>query len=285
MNGFAAACRSVRRVAPPAAVALALALAAAALSAGVSADDLCTVAAPCVGAAPCAAAAPCALASPDAAAPALEALGGGGRAALPRTRVPLPMGTVAWSTAMDRHDLIVGAIDPDHDDSYDYRLPYGDTVSYPVIQGYGARLSHRGVEQYTVDFGMPVGTPVHAARDGVVVLAEDSHDLGCWREECGRLANFIVLLHSDGTTGEYFHLQRGSVQVRLGQHVERGQLLALSGNTGYTTAPHLHFGVYRTERDGRTQSLAVRFLTRGGSVTEPRTGARYLNWPEPHAPN
>jgi len=205
----------------------------------------------------------------------LEGLGGGGRAA--RAHGPSADGALAWSTAMDRHDLIVGAIDPDHDDGYEYRLPYGDTVSFPVIQGYRARLSHRGAEQYTVDFGMPVGTPVHAARDGVVALAEDAHDVGCWREECGRLANFIVLLHPDGTTGEYFHLQHGSVQVRLGQHVQRGELLAFSGNTGYTTAPHLHFGVYRTERDGQTQSLAIRFVTRGGMIREPREGARYLN--------
>jgi murein DD-endopeptidase MepM/ murein hydrolase activator NlpD len=204
----------------------------------------------------------------------LDALGGGSRA---RSHGPPPAGTLTWSSPMDRHDLIVGAIDPDHDDGYQYRLPYGDTVSYPVIQGYGARLSHRGVEQYTVDFGMAVGTPVHAARDGVVALAEDSHDAGCWREECGRLANFVVLLHADGTTGEYFHLERGSVQVRIGDRVERGALLAFSGNTGYTTAPHLHFGVYRTGGDGETQSLAVRFVTRNGTIREPRTGARYLN--------
>jgi murein DD-endopeptidase MepM/ murein hydrolase activator NlpD len=208
-----------------------------------------------------------------------DTLEGGGRAALARPHGPAPTGGLAWSTSMDRHELIVGAIDPDHDDGYEYRLPYGDKVSYAVIQGYDARLSHRGAEQYTVDFGMPVGTPVHAARDGVVALAEDSHDVGCWREECGRLANFVVLLHADGTTGEYFHLQRGSVQVRLGQRVGRGDLLAFSGNTGYTTAPHLHFGVYRTKRDGQTQSLAIRFATRSGTILEPRPGARYLNVP------
>jgi murein DD-endopeptidase MepM/ murein hydrolase activator NlpD len=207
-----------------------------------------------------------------------DARAGGGRAAAPAG--PLPVGAHAWSTAMERHDLAVGAIDPDHDDGYEYRLPYGDAESHPVIQAYGSRLSHRGTEHYTVDFGMPVGTPVHAARDGVVALAEDSHDVGCWREECGRLANFIVLLHADGTTGEYFHLRRGSVQVRLGERVERGELLAFSGNTGYTTAPHLHFGVYRTERGGETQSLAVRFVTRSGVIHEPRTGARYLNLPD-----
>ena len=128
-----------------------------------------------------------------------------------------------WSAVMSREDVQLGRVDADHDDSYLYRLPYGNDVSFPIIQGYGARLSHRGAERFTLDFGMPVGTPVHAARDGVVVLVEDSHDAGCAREECGRYANFLVVLHSDGTTGEYFHLERGSVQVRVGERVARGQ--------------------------------------------------------------
>jgi murein DD-endopeptidase MepM/ murein hydrolase activator NlpD len=85
------------------------------------------------------------------------------------------------------------------------------------------------------------------------------------------------VLHSDGTTGEYFHLERGSVQVRAGERVERRQYLARSGNTGFSTAPHLHFGVYRTGRDRRPESLAVRFQTRGGTIHLPRSGARYLN--------
>lgn len=183
----------------------------------------------------------------------------------------------SWSHAMSRHDVLLGAANPDHDDDYLYRLPYGDGVTYPVIQSYGAKLSHRGSEQFTVDFGMPIGTPVHAAREGVVVLVEDSHDGGCFREECSRLANFVVVLHSDGTTGEYFHLARGSVDVRRGDVVRRGQRLALSGDTGYSTAPHLHFGVYRTAGDGQTQSVAIRFRTRTGALALPRTGSRYLN--------
>ena len=182
-----------------------------------------------------------------------------------------------WSAVMSRADVQLGRVDPDHDDSYLYRLPYGNDVSFPIIQGYGARLSHRGAERFTLDFGMPVGTPVHAARDGVVALVEDSHDAGCPREECGRYANFLVVLHSDGTTGEYFHLERGSVQVRVGEHVARGQRLARSGNTGFSTAPHLHFGVYRTGRDDKTESLAVRFQTRTGAIATPRSGAHYLN--------
>ena len=88
-----------------------------------------------------------------------------------------------------------------------------------------------------------------------------------------------MVLHSDGTTGEYFHLQQASVRVRVGEHVARGTLLAFSGNTGYTSVPHLHFGVYRTEQGGRTQSLQVSFATREGLIREPREGARYLNLP------
>ena len=192
---------------------------------------------------------------------------GGARTALPNR----------WSPTMSRAEVQLGRVDADHDDGYLYRLPYADDVSFPIIQGYGAKLSHRGAERFTLDFGMPVGTPVHAARDGVVVLVEDSHDAGCPREECGRYANFIAVLHSDGTTGEYFHLQRDSVQVRVGERVQRGQWLARSGNTGFSTAPHLHFGVYRTNRERRTESLAVRFDTRAGAIGQPRSGAYYLN--------
>ena len=182
-----------------------------------------------------------------------------------------------WSAAMSRADVELGRVDADHDDAYLYRLPYGAGVSFPIIQGYGARLSHRGVERFTLDFGMPVGTPVHAAREGLVVLVEDSHDTGCAHEECGPFANFVVVLHADGTTGEYFHLERGSVRLRVGDRVVRGQELARSGNTGFSTAPHLHFGVYRTGRDGRAESVAVRFETRRGAIGAPRSGARYLN--------
>jgi murein DD-endopeptidase MepM/ murein hydrolase activator NlpD len=193
---------------------------------------------------------------------------GGARSAAP---------TTLWSAAMSREDVRLGQVDADHDDDYLYRLPYASEASFPVIQGYASKLSHRGAERFTVDFGMPIGTPVYAARDGVVVLVEDSHSAGCAREDCGKFANFVVVLHSDGTTGEYFHLDRASAAVRVGESVARGQVLARSGNTGFSTAPHLHFGVYRTGPDGHNESLAVRFNTRAGAIAAPRSGARYLN--------
>ncbi|MDZ7645046.1 MAG: M23 family metallopeptidase [Woeseiaceae bacterium] len=162
-----------------------------------------------------------------------------------------------------------------HDERQLYLLAYQPGRSYRVLQGYGSRFSHTGREQYAVDFRMDEGTPVHAARDGVVARIEEAHSIGCWEDGCGRYANFIVVLHDDGTTGEYYHLQRHGALVEPGQRVRAGQRIGLSGNTGHTTMPHLHFAVYRAVDWGRTQSLPVRFLTADGVVSRPRRGGRY----------
>jgi murein DD-endopeptidase MepM/ murein hydrolase activator NlpD len=163
----------------------------------------------------------------------------------------------------------------DHDDGYLYRLPYGDDVSYAVIQAWGSPLSHTGFEHYTVDFGMPEGTPVHAARDGIVVGVEHRHEHGCWSKHCEAYANFVAIRHSDGTIGEYFHLQKNGVLVAAGDPVTRGQQIALSGNTGYTNVPHLHFGIYAPAPNGGRRSIDFRFVTSNGIVVRPRAGSRY----------
>jgi len=169
----------------------------------------------------------------------------------------------------------VGDKDARHDEQYVYSLPYARDRAYRVLQGYGSRFSHTGREQYAVDFDMPEGTAVHAARAGLVARVEESHDRGCWNDGCGRFANFIVILHDDGTTGEYYHLARNGALVGVGEHVSRGQKIGLSGNTGHTTMPHLHFAVYRAIAWGRTQSIAVRFQSADGIIDRPRRGARY----------
>jgi murein DD-endopeptidase MepM/ murein hydrolase activator NlpD len=169
----------------------------------------------------------------------------------------------------------VGDKDAVHDDDYLYALPYASGRSYRVLQGYGSRFSHTGLEAYAVDFDMPEGTPVHAARAGVVARVEESHSIGCWRDGCGHYANYIVILHNDGTTGEYYHLMQDGALVQVGDSVARGQKIALSGNTGHTTMPHLHFAVYRATEWGNTQSIPVRFQSAQGTVKRPRHGGRY----------
>lgn len=169
----------------------------------------------------------------------------------------------------------VGDKDAVHDDAYLYAFPYASGKSYRVLQGYGSRFSHTGLEAYAVDFDMPEGTPVHAARGGIVARVEESHSIGCWEDGCGRYANYIVILHDDGTTGEYYHLKQDGALVDVGDVVARGQQIGLSGNTGHTTMPHLHFAVYRATEWGNTQSIPVRFRSADGLVSRPRHGARY----------
>jgi len=172
-------------------------------------------------------------------------------------------------------DWTIGDKDALHDDEQLYMLPYENGKSYRVLQGYGSRFSHVGLEQYAVDFNMSVGTPVHAARAGVVARIKESSDKGCWDDGCGAYANYIVVLHDDGTTGEYYHLQQNGALIDVGDHIVAGQKIALSGNTGHTTMPHLHFAVYRAAEWGNTQSIPVRFLSSAGVVERPRRGGRY----------
>ena len=92
-----------------------------------------------------------------------------------------------------------------------------------------------------MDIAMPEGTPIIAARGGMVVKVENGQS-GRGSNPAG---NFVRILHPDGTMGVYLHLMRDSVVVKEGQRVRQGQMLAKSGNTGNSTGPHLHFVVQR----------------------------------------
>ena len=173
----------------------------------------------------------------------------------------------------------VGDKDAEHDDDHLYSLPYAPGEAYRVLQSYNSRFSHKGLEQFAIDFDMPEGTPVYAARGGVVARVVESNTRGCWEKGCGRYANYIVILHSDGTTGEYYHLQQNGALVNVGESVVQGQEIGRSGNTGHTTMPHLHFAVYRAAIWGNTQSIPVRFESQSGIIHRPRRGARYLAIP------
>lgn len=177
------------------------------------------------------------------------------------------------------YDWTVGDKDANHNDDHLYRFPYETGISYRVLQGYGSRFSHTGLEQYAIDFKMDEGTPVYAARGGVVARKEETHSIGCWEDGCGKYANYLVILHDDDTTGEYYHLLKDGVLVEVGDRVSEGQKVALSGNTGHTTMPHLHFGVYRAVSRGREQSIPVRFASSDGIVDKPRRGGRYVAVP------
>lgn len=124
---------------------------------------------------------------------------------------------------------------------YRYPFPWRGGP-FRLSQGANGDYSHYGPKnKYAMDIAMPVGTPIIAARAGVVVKTENSQN-GRGTDPSG---NFVRILHDDGTMGVYLHLKQGSVSVREGQRVTVGSPLALSGNTGNSSGPHLHFVVQR----------------------------------------
>lgn len=137
------------------------------------------------------------------------------------------------------------------------------TANVRIQQAWGGAFSHGDEEnRHAVDFAVPSGTAVLAARDGVVMQAEAGFPEASPGEDEDELvarANFIRILHDDGTMALYAHLQTGGVLVRLGQHVRRGQVIGLSGNTGRSTAPHLHF-VVQANRGMRLASVPFRMF-------------------------
>ena len=162
-----------------------------------------------------------------------------------------------------------------HDDQVMYRLPFQSGTSHRVTQGYHGKLSHQGQDQYAVDFGMREGTAVCAARAGVVVDLNEASQSGGPTKDHKSESNYVCLAQEDGTIAEYHHLQYNGVLVEVGQHVIAGQRIALSGNTGYSTRPHLHFVVYSAVDGWRLQSHQVTFITRQGTIADPVEGNIY----------
>ncbi len=154
-----------------------------------------------------------------------------------------------------------GSLDAQHDDAHIYQLPYAAGVTYPVSQGFHGNYSHTGGDCFSIDFKMPEGSPVHAARDGVVVGTKSDSDLGGSSKKYEWDANYILVKHSDGTLGHYVHLQKDGVKVKVGDQVQAGQFIGLSGNTGHSTGPHLHFAVFRAQTGKSRETIPVKFRT------------------------
>jgi murein DD-endopeptidase MepM/ murein hydrolase activator NlpD len=100
---------------------------------------------------------------------------------------------------------------------------------------------YKSGEHKGVDFRASVGTEILAAASGTV-LGTGNTDITCPNASYGK---WIMIDHGNGLSTVYGHLSY--IKVSNGQHVDRGQLIAYSGNTGYSTGPHLHFEVRATQ--------------------------------------
>ena len=124
-----------------------------------------------------------------------------------------------------------------------------------VSQGFHGYYSHNGSSTYAIDFSVSEGTPIVASRGGVVLATRSDSDHGCPDTSCADDANYVVIDHGDATFGTYLHLEYDGVDVDVGETVAVGQRIGRSGNTGFSSGPHLHLQI----DDIFSQSLPVRF--------------------------
>jgi murein DD-endopeptidase MepM/ murein hydrolase activator NlpD len=156
---------------------------------------------------------------------------------------------------------------------YRYTLPFEPGKAYKISQGYGGSTHLRGSEfEYAVDFALPENSLVYSARDGEVVMTQDQYDNDGGGKEHRLHCNSIVIKHQDGSYAYYSHLKHNAIFVRLGDRVRKNQLIALSGNTGQSTGPHLHFDVSYVDSVGRVISVPIEFETANGIIRAPVSG-------------
>lgn len=159
-----------------------------------------------------------------------------------------------------------------HNDDYAYQLPFPKGKSYRLTQGYNGRTTHMGIN--ALDFTMPEGDTITAARGGKVVRIKEDSNRGCPRADCVDDGNFVTILHDDGTLADYVHLKKNGVLVEVGDTIVAGQAIAINGATGYASGAHLHFVVYTTGEEAQ-ETIKVQFETRPGVKTSLKEGELY----------
>ncbi|MBL8915300.1 MAG: M23 family metallopeptidase [Archangium sp.] len=166
-----------------------------------------------------------------------------------------------WSYGGWHQDWRIGKRLSDVPPSAKYQQPFAGKRK--VLQKPHGSFSHfeGSMHEEAYDWAMPQGTKVLAARDGIVTGFRSDSDSGCADASCQYDCNYVVVRHDDGTYGYYAHLKPDGVLVTLGQRVSAGDNIALSGNTGWSSEPHLHFEVFNA-LDGKTQvTLPIEWST------------------------
>lgn len=148
------------------------------------------------------------------------------------------------------------------DSSFIYDLPFEHKKKVFLIQAYESMFSHKG--ERALDFKVKTGTKICAARSGVIMALRKDSDKGGLKQEHLSDGNFIMIKHNDGSVAHYWHLQKDGVLVDMGDSVKTGQLIGLSGNTGFSAFPHLHFEVQGYDAAGNYVQLPTRFYSQKG---------------------
>lgn len=165
--------------------------------------------------------------------------------------------------------------------NFSYKFPYKLNTSHKVGQGFNTKKTHQGLDKYAIDWNMTIGTPIHAARSGYVIDFKQDSNTGGKTKKFMDKANYIKILHRDGSIGVYAHLKYNGVMVKKGKYISQGSLIGYSGNTGFSTGPHLHFHVAKPAiRNGKIVELTmpVKFSNcKTPKSFTPQEGKKYIS--------
>jgi hypothetical protein len=177
-----------------------------------------------------------------------------------------------------------------------YRLPFGDESGWKLTNGNwddpkpGHGGDPNGLQAFAFDFVFDSnnngigeeGQNIRAARGGTVhalVASESANNPTCDDPCDPGVGNYLVIKHSDGTFGVYWHMKKGGIFVKVGDKVNRGDVIGHTGNTGCSSTPHLHFDVrtgwdpnYSCSNLSEFPSIRVRFEAKNHICWIPRVG-------------
>lgn len=155
----------------------------------------------------------------------------------------------------------MGDVTSKPDLNYVYDLPFRKGNAYKLGQGYNGTLSHKN--ENSLDFTMPVGSEIVAARAGVVVQVVESNTQSCMQEECKKYNNYITIMHDDGSFASYVHIKYNGALCKVGDVVKKGDKIALSGDVGYASGAHLHFMCFKADLE-KTTTIETKFRINDG---------------------
>jgi murein DD-endopeptidase MepM/ murein hydrolase activator NlpD len=178
----------------------------------------------------------------------------------------------SWKLGLE-YRYIIGAPLPQYSSVTSYLPPIAPDASFQISQAFGGSFSHTDEQnKYAVDIVMPKSTPIYAARSGIVLEVDDDFYKGGINKAYSAEANSFRILHDDGSMAIYAHLKLEKAQVYPGLAVNAGQLIGYSGNSGFSSGPHLHFAV-QINKGMELVSVPFTFINRMGQAEEPAVNA------------
>jgi hypothetical protein len=166
------------------------------------------------------------------------------------------------------YGYVIGSPDAVHAPGRPYRAPFALAQSFVVSQAPPLAITHRDTgSRNAIDIACTRRYGGARRARGLVITSRTAFRAGSTPRSA--MKRTVQVLHDDGTNAVYAHLQMDTIRVRPGQRVERGEYIANSGNTGFSSGPHLHFVVVRNA-GFRSESVPVVFEGPGGTSVTPR---------------